>query len=339
MSRFVRRRDRLQYDSSDDCGALRDDNKGGDYRTELELISQYEFYYKQAIKTSSSATMAVDQLEREIDRFNGVIRKYDLDMRDRNTKKLMSYGGLSKLYKVSPIQPASGVVEYIGGGLNSALPSGSDLKGKVAQLFQGSTPVTFAKKISPIVSQDEATELIRLSEFLGYRPFVRGIALSSTNGMSKQEPARTHFACTLHSEELAAWLWPRVQPLVRGYHKHFNCKVMRPTNLNPCMRFSRYDEGQLLETHVDDYHQRFDRNPVERSFLTVVVYLNEGFECGEIRFVNSRDSTKSDQERVLLAVSPTTGLGVVFQHTLLHEARAPRGTKPKYIMRTDVVFK
>ena len=76
-------------------------------------------------------------------------------------------------------------------------------------------------------------------------------------------------------------------------------------------------------------------------YLQVVIYLNEGYEGGELRFVADRGKGEGGGEaegRVLATVAPSAGLTALFEHSLLHEALPPHGEVPKYIMRTDVVF-
>ena len=61
-----------------------------------------------------------------------------------------------------------------------------------------------------------------------------------------------------------------------------------------------------------------------RSELTLLVYLNEGFEGGETDF---RD----------FAIRPATGMALLFIHDTWHEgAEVTAGTK--YVLRSDVMY-
>jgi hypothetical protein len=59
--------------------------------------------------------------------------------------------------------------------------------------------------------------------------------------------------------------------------------------------------------------------------LTFLIYLNEGCEGGETRLPGA-------------SVSPRTGLGLLFQHLLLHEGAALQAGV-KYVLRSDVMFR
>ena len=49
--------------------------------------------------------------------------------------------------------------------------------------------------------------------------------------------------------------------------------------MNERLRFYRYDIGQQFDWHYDGY---FERDNGERSYLTLMVYLNDGlFPVGE----------------------------------------------------------
>lgn len=300
--------------------------RGDSHQLERELIAKYEYLYGQLILTSSTAAMSVEKLEKEVKLYNASIRQYDLDIRRRNEKRLVELGGLKRLLAADT--PTSSNVINMSQTVVGSCQQGLDRK--------GIPKVLFAKRIETLVSAAEADELRYFCDNIGFRPFVRNIS-GTVNGLSKREPARTHTACTLHSPEMAAWLWPRVEPLVSEYTTTFNSRQWHPFAINPCFRFSCYSEGQLFETHTDDVFQKFDWHPPVRSFLTVVIYLNEDFESGFIRYVSNRLSGATDDTRVLASVAPETGLGMIFQHDLLHEALPPRGPVPKYIVRTDVL--
>ena len=94
--------------------------------------------------------------------------------------------------------------------------------------------------------------------------------------------------------------------------------------LNERFRLYRYRAGQRFAPHMDHWYQ-----PSARSItlLTVLVYLNEGFEGGETSFC----------EQIERVVTPQTGLAAVFQHKIRHAGEpVVRGTK--YALRTDVLY-
>ena len=79
-------------------------------------------------------------------------------------------------------------------------------------------------------------------------------------------------------------------------------------------------EGQCFAPHFDIGHEK---SFLERSVLSVVVYLNDDFEGGGTRFED-------------VTVKPKAGSAVVFAQDLRHEGlRVKSGVKR--VMRTDVM--
>ena len=105
--------------------------------------------------------------------------------------------------------------------------------------------------------------------------------------------------------------------------------VQNPTweaiGLNERFRYYRYDPGQKFRPHFDG---SFDRTYAEKSLLTFMVYLNEGFAGGWTRF-------HTDRERF---VAPEAGKALVFWHQQLHEGM-PVESGRKYVLRTDVMYR
>lgn len=93
---------------------------------------------------------------------------------------------------------------------------------------------------------------------------------------------------------------------------------------NERLRCYRYQPEQRFRPHFDGCYERSSN---ERSFLTFLVYLNTCEAGGATRF--------NDLE---LEVQPATGLGLVFNHHLLHEG-APVLKGVKYVVRTDLMYR
>ncbi len=108
---------------------------------------------------------------------------------------------------------------------------------------------------------------------------------------------------------------PHVPPMLCG---------MRPVGANERFRCYRYDVDQRFAPHYDG---AFVRDDDERSLLTFMVYLNEGFGGGATEFHDFG-----------VTVVPRTGTALLFQHFLLHEGCfVTSGTK--YALRTDVMYR
>jgi hypothetical protein len=99
---------------------------------------------------------------------------------------------------------------------------------------------------------------------------------------------------------------------------------MKLTGANPRLRLYRYAPGQKHGAHWDTVVELADG---VKSLLTLVFYLNDGFEGGATDFPELETN-----------IEPRAGRALLFQHRILHEAMPVRaGTK--YVLRTDVLYR
>jgi prolyl 4-hydroxylase len=98
---------------------------------------------------------------------------------------------------------------------------------------------------------------------------------------------------------------------------------MRAIGANERFRCYRYEPGQRFAPHFDG---SFARSETERSLLTLMVYLNEGFAGGDTAFHDFG-----------VAARPRTGMALLFQHQLLHEGCVIE-SGVKYALRSDVMY-
>ncbi|CAG8792807.1 652_t:CDS:1, partial [Acaulospora morrowiae] len=142
--------------------------------------------------------------------------------------------------------------------------------------------------------------LIELSEKGGYEPALLNV------GRGRQElntNMRNNSRHILDDEQLADALWFRVKDLVPDEWNDFPV-----VGLNERFRFLRYDPGERFNYHQDGNYQRPDGS--ETSFLSFLLYLNEGFVGGETAFARSNKKIK---------VTPKTGRVLIYEHSLNHE--------------------
>jgi prolyl 4-hydroxylase len=91
------------------------------------------------------------------------------------------------------------------------------------------------------------------------------------------------------------------------------------------MRVYRYGVGQRFGLHQDQSYARAEDKA--RSFLTLILYLNDDYTGGETDF-------PEQQQRIV----PKQGTALLFQHMLLHAGLAiSAGTK--YLLRSDVMYR
>ena len=107
----------------------------------------------------------------------------------------------------------------------------------------------------------------------------------------------------------------------------------------------KYTPGHFFRSHQDDDYVRPD-NRKERSYLTILLYLNKDYKGGCTTFIKYENAGSGLLSRQLSGpdIVPgnvesdlKTGSLLIFQHDILHEGSLLReGTK--YVVRTDVMY-
>jgi len=119
-----------------------------------------------------------------------------------------------------------------------------------------------------------------------------------------------------------------------------------PVGVHPNWRISKYLPGGHFGPH---YAGPYVLSTEERSLQTIIIYLNGDFDGGNTNFLNDEQSLDpvnsdatgpfcADKENIIGCVVPETGMGIVFNHYMLHEGE-PLRTDVKYIMRSDVMYR
>jgi hypothetical protein len=93
---------------------------------------------------------------------------------------------------------------------------------------------------------------------------------------------------------------------------------------NPRLRVYRYGPGERHGVHWDTV---VELGPSVRSLLTLVFYLNDSFDGGD-----------TDFPELGKRIAPRAGRALLFQHRILHEAKAVRAGE-KFVLRTDVLYR
>lgn len=94
-----------------------------------------------------------------------------------------------------------------------------------------------------------------------------------------------------------------------------------PIGLNTRLRFYKYYPGERFSPHHD---LAYEASKTIRTFLTVIIYLNDEYEGGQTKFESQ-------------VVEPRTGMALIFPHELRHEGISVIADI-KYVLRTDVMF-
>jgi hypothetical protein len=155
-----------------------------------------------------------------------------------------------------------------------------------------------------LLGSDECSALVAAAEAEGFRQ------------AHLKEAGRNNSEVFFRLPDLADAILTRLRDRVRGAGVDFEVVAV-----SPGFECYRYQEGDFVAAHRDAPVEVLPDRP---SDLSLVLYLNEGFQGGETSFPNQA-----------LNLRPVAGEGVLFRHPLLHEGTPVRQGR-KYIVRTSV---
>lgn len=167
--------------------------------------------------------------------------------------------------------------------------------------------------VADFLTPQECDRYIALAESHGFAD----APINSAGGPRIRKDVRNNTRVMIDDPGLAEELWNKIQDYIpRRMGDRTACGV------NERFRYYRYEIGQQFEWHYDG---AFERENGERSKLTFMIYLNEGFEGGETSFERH-------------SIEPKTGLALFFVHELRHKGQPVIAGK-KYVLRTDVMYR
>ena len=172
---------------------------------------------------------------------------------------------------------------------------------------------TDAFLIPHFLTVEECQQYIAMSEEMGYEEAEVTIGEQKSAMM---KGVRNNYRLILKDFDLANLLYERAKSCLPA-----QIGLYELVGFNEQFRFYRYDHGERFNKHRDGH---FVRNGQEESFLTFLIYLNEGFEGGETAFDD-------------FVVKPQTGYALCFVHELKHTGTLVHQGR-KYVLRTDVMY-
>lgn len=176
--------------------------------------------------------------------------------------------------------------------------------------------------IDGFLPPEECRACIVTSEANQYGP----APLSRPGGAVLAPEVRNNSRVTLTDPALANSLWKRLQDFVPPQLDDWLGRTRRPVGINPRLRYLRYDAGERFAPHFDGITEREG----EVSLLTLLIYLNEGFEGGQTIFYTAHEELK-------FVVRPRLGAALLFMHNMCHEGAWVLAGR-KYVLRSDVMF-
>lgn len=168
----------------------------------------------------------------------------------------------------------------------------------------------------------ECQEMVRLTELMSYEKVMVNVGM----GQPIIPDYRNSDRCIINSPELAEAIFQRVKAVVPATFKGRSL-----VGINERLRFLRYTKGGVFYKHLDGAHRRGPESGEragELSFITILVYLNQGSVGGETRMFFRDDS---------VTIVPEEGKVLLFQHDILHEGSEVHDLV-KYVLRSDVMY-
>ena len=178
--------------------------------------------------------------------------------------------------------------------------------------LDGMAPLVFT--IADVFGPAECDAAIARAEQIGFD----AAPITTGTGFVMRPEVRNNDRAMFDDVELAAELFGRIRDMLPR-----RMCGRRPVGVNERFRCYRYMPGQQFKAHYDGAFQRTAR---ERSELTLMIYLNDGFTGGGTSFLDFD-----------VDVAPRRGMALLFQHEVLHEGCAVE-SGVKYVLRSDVMY-
>lgn len=173
--------------------------------------------------------------------------------------------------------------------------------------------------VEDFLTKQDCVALIAESERRGFEE----AAINTAAGQQVVKSVRNNDRVIFDDLSLAATWWSRCSEFFpASFGRWAAC------GLNERFRFYRYRPGQRFSPHRDG---SFQRNASEMSWMTFMVYLNDGFEGGRTRF-------DLNDEAEPVVIEPHSGRALVFIHDRLHEGEE-LVSGINYVLRTDVMYR
>lgn len=211
--------------------------------------------------------------------------------------------------------------------------------------------------IDDILSKEECEKLINIANIKGWND---SSPSGGGHGRTGNEDARDNKFCVFNDEKLSKDLMNRIEQYLPenleflGKNVYFNSvtngKEWKPKFVYDKIRIYKYHEGTSFPEHLDYKVKRNvvknDKEYIQQSFLSLLVYLNEDFDGGQTgywpdhngihcRFLRNVEKQCNVKDHQVL-ITPKTGMAVIQDQNILHEG-LPTTKGIKYILRTDII--
>jgi hypothetical protein len=188
------------------------------------------------------------------------------------------------------------------------------------------------------LTHKECHQIVQTATHLGFRPD-HPVSIENPTGIDSCE--------WFVDASIRDKLYARVQQcLPQTVENEKGDTIATLKSINPRWRLFRYGQDCVYRPHIDgswpesrlneEGAYECDESGATRSYYTLLMYLNQGFEGGETKFYFA-----SPEGMVCRGIVPLQGALMIFPQantaSLIHEgSRVTKGTK--YVVRTDVLY-
>ncbi|CAB9514415.1 P4Hc [Seminavis robusta] len=198
----------------------------------------------------------------------------------------------------------------------------------------------FGALVHNVLTPQECQTLMDRSEQVGYEQALVNVGGGRQVAIGE---VRNNDRCIIDDPDYAEMLYQRLllklqdHPNVLGpmlNWKHLDKQYA--VGLNERLRILRYDPGTYFAPHSDGYYvRRNEAGPSRRgetSRVTLLLYLNEGYQGGNTRMLRTFNPSSKGRDIV-----PRAGSVLLFEHECLHEGVTLEKGR-KYVVRTDLMY-
>ncbi|RIA93368.1 hypothetical protein C1645_762556 [Glomus cerebriforme] len=197
----------------------------------------------------------------------------------------------------------------------------------LSSIYKDTKPLAFI--IDNVCTPEECNSLIQLSENDPNSKYEDALLNIGGGKQISAKDQRNNLRYIRDDYAISSEIFNRISHLLPLSWKWKNNTSFPLSCLNERLRFLKYRKGERFKPHMDGNYARDDGS--EASFVTLQLYLNEGFQGGETTFLDWALENK-------VPVIPKPGRALIFEHKLLHEgSEILDGIK--YVIRTDIMYK
>jgi hypothetical protein len=183
-------------------------------------------------------------------------------------------------------------------------------------------------------------------------------SLGGGHGRTHREDARNNEYTVVTDVTIADKLFKRIAPLLPTtlewmsdnayFSKDIGGQEWSIVGCVDRIRFYKYSRNEEYPEHMDGSYSRtvtYNSEPIrtykQHSFLTLLIYLNEGFQGGNTKFYPDKQHCRFlrdvENKQAAHIIEPKQGLALINVHNILHEgSKVESGVK--YVLRTDILY-